>query len=423
MPSDKVESMPKSDHCKKGKGCAEEPHTGPSICHRSKSPQLLLIYVLILSTIILGFDERFVSVLSTRILGRKRANIQHETTAILELPPLEELIARNGTIIGDISWMLDFAVIAFPKSVTTFMKDYLNQTKETFVFERELCMKHYSDITDFVKTYYDLHAKLKQPRYPKTIQFGLKCPGVLYRENDIHIYAKYFPRTKFIIGLRHPVSWFESFYNYQSYRNVSLPDTSQLIGRCTKHEKVHQKVCTDRARFHAALARLGKTPMEDGEEIDLLLGTRYDEHQQSIQQTNNDKNATIHQHGRYLEEENNGIPNHILLYEVQQIHDEEASKELSSSIQQYLGIEKDFPSISSYKQNKSRTINICDAKHENIRRVLVKHGADAEAWIHKYFLKSPGVEVASQNSFHHFLSDWSADPCSNGINASLHNDI
>ena len=57
-------------------------------------------------------------------------------------------------------------------------------------------------------------------------------------------------------------------------RNVSLPSsTSSLIGGCQHH----QKVCTDRGRFHAALARLRKTPMVDGREVDSLFGTRYNE--------------------------------------------------------------------------------------------------------------------------------------------------
>ncbi|KAK1741144.1 hypothetical protein QTG54_008396 [Skeletonema marinoi] len=119
----------------------------------------------------------------------------NSTTIII--PPLKDLIDKNGKVISDISWMLDFAIIGFPKSGTSFLKNYLNQTDET-------------------------------------------------RDTP-------------------PVMWFESFYNYQVGRNVSLPaSTSSLIG------------CTDRARFHAALARLRKTPLVEKEEVDLLFGTRYE---------------------------------------------------------------------------------------------------------------------------------------------------
>ena len=45
-------------------------------------------------------------------------------------------------------------------------------------------------------------------------------------------------------------------------------NTTQLIGQCNKH----RKVCTDRARLHAALARLGKTKLVEDEEVSLLYG-------------------------------------------------------------------------------------------------------------------------------------------------------
>ncbi|KAL9188930.1 hypothetical protein ACHAXT_011420 [Thalassiosira profunda] len=330
------------------------------------------------------------------------------TSSVVDLPPLDALVAPNGTIVGDISWLLDFAIVGFPKAGTTFLKDHLNRTSETFVFERELCMKHPSDVADFVRIYHSLHMRLKQPKHPKTLQFGLKCPGVLYRAHDIHFYEQYFPQTKLIVGLRHPVSWFESFYNYQAWRNVTMPPSSQLIGRCEKHGKV----CSDRARFHAALARLGKTPMEDGREMDLLLGTRY-EVEQSAQ---NDERILIH--SRSLKGRMTGPPNPVMLYEIRQIHDAaEASSELSKSLQRYLGINQVFPEIQSFVQTKSRAIDICDKEHADARTVLVEHGTDAAVWIREYLLADPSVEVASPKSFWRFMDGWSKDPCPNDSNS------
>ena len=119
-----------------------------------------------------------------------------------DIVPIEDLIASNGTVIGDISWMLDFAIIGFPKSGTTFMKGYLNQTDKMYLYEREMCIKHWSDLPGFVKKYHEAHEKLKQSKQQKRVKFGLKCPGVLYRKSDLAIYQRYFPKTKFIIGLR-----------------------------------------------------------------------------------------------------------------------------------------------------------------------------------------------------------------------------
>ena len=381
-------------------------------CSTSKSVILLKLYFLseVISFIILVLVVRPSSSGDDILTSYQKeeeayvSNITSDTTTIVALPPLNELVAVNGTIIGDISWMLDFAIIAFPKSGTTFMKDYLNQTSETYVYEREYCMKRHKDVGDFVREYYDLHVRYNQPQYPKTIQFGLKCPGVFYRADDVHLYAKYFPRTKFIIGLRSPLRWFESFYNYQVYRNVSLPtNTSKLIGRCIDHKKV----CTDRGRLHAALARLGKTPMLENEELSLLYG------QDIIQAThsNTDMITSSTQDHRRLSVQPGGLANEIFLYEVRQIHDKQSSKQLSKNIQQYLGIQEEFPEIQSYKQNKTRAINICNGEHDKPRKVLVEHASSASIWIQKYFLGSSDVTVSDPNVFHHLLNDWSVDPC------------
>lgn len=305
----------------------------------------------------------------------------------IDMPAINTLIARNGTIIGDISQLLDFAIIAFPKSGTTFMKDYLNSSSETWLYETEFCIKSTEDLQRFVHTYHNIHIKLKQSARNKQIKFGLKCPGVLYR-NDIEIYRQYFPNTKLIVGLRHPVSWFESFYNYQFWRNVTMPPTSELMGSCT----LHGKVCTDRARFHSALARLGLTEMDTEDEIALLFGSRDNKIRRRASQIFR-------------------MPNQLFLYEVRQIHDTQLSTQLSSDIQKYIQLEQNLPVIVSYTQTKSRAINICEEEHSNVRKLLVEHGKNAANWIREYLAKSPNVVVASADSFFAFLNDWGSDPC------------
>ncbi|KAL7447490.1 hypothetical protein ACHAXM_011402 [Skeletonema potamos] len=333
-------------------------------------------------------------------------NTTTDDNSIIIIPPLKDLIGKNGKIIGDISWMLDFAIIGFPKCGTSFMKDYLNQTEETFVYHREFCIKKPSDLKRFVETYHELHL---HPKYnTRTIKFGLKCPGVLYRSYDMKIYEKYFPKTKFIVGIRHPISWFESFYNYQMVRNVSMPQsTATLVGKCDDD----QKVCTDRARFHAALARLRKTPLLEKEEIDLLFGIRYENQQQHQQRRQ--------QQRRFLNSRNmqrNGFPNQLLLYEVRQLHqNNDTTEAISETLRKYLDIQQDdnLPPILSYKNVKPRAINICDDVHANVRRILVEHGTDAAVWIKQYLMKNPTVEIASPESFGKLLDSWSVDPCAN----------
>ena len=176
-------------------------------------------------------------------------------------------------------------------------------------------------------------------------------------------------------------------------------------------------MCTDRARFHAALARLRKTPMVERDEVDLLFGTRYesnyhdDNHKNISLQSQHEQQRALLSSSREHNQENDEVPNHLLLYEVRQLHQNDTSKELSNTLRNYLDIQHDLPPIQSYKNVKPRAIDICDDVHANVRRVLVNHGIDAAVWIKEYLMKSPTLEVASPESFVRFLDSWSVDPC------------
>ena len=361
---------------------------------------------------------------------------QYNSTAI-QLPPLSSLLNPSHTkVIGDISFLLDFAIIGFPKSGTTFLKDYINQTSQTHVHERELCIKKYSDLIDFVELYYDLHEQYNSKQQhqhqqehggypsmndtsPSRIKFGLKCPGVLYR-NDLSIYKRYFPTTKLIIGLRSPLSWFESFYNYQMTKlKPSIKkdtNTTNLIGMCKKH----QKVCTHRARFHSALGRLGKTSLSSVDELNLLFGRQssevVEESSMSTPISNENVGSSSIRRRRRLqnrqEQQHNGIPNQIILYELNQIHNPNISQKFTRAIQDYLDItEESLPKISSYHQYKPRTIDICNEEHDQVRKVLLDIGIESSTWIQKYFMKSPSVNVVDSDSFIELLDDWKVDSC------------
>ena len=359
---------------------------------KASAKRMLLVSLLMISTMFIR--KNLVSTRQSSLSNPQR--VRGYSSYEQKLPPLDTLIALNGTITGDISFLLDFAIIAFPKSGTTFMKDYLQSSSETWLFKKEFCIKNKDDLQQFVQIYYKMHVRLKQSNNGKTIKFGLKCPGVLYR-NDIQIYREYFPTTKLIIGLRHPVSWFESFYNYQSWRNISLPSTTQLIGACT----LHGKVCTDRARLHSALARLGLTSMESKRELELLFGPKY-----AHQVNENQKKQNANETKMILK-----IPNPVYLYEVRQIHNKITSNHLSKSIQKYIQINDALPEIVPYTQTKSRTIDICDSQHNQVRNMLVEHGTNAADWILTYFVKSSNVVIASPGSFIGLLDDWRKDPC------------
>lgn len=43
-----------------------------------------------------------------------------------------------------------------------------------------------------------------------------KCPGEINQPDYVYnFYKEYFPKTKLFIGVRHPVDWFRSLYNFR----------------------------------------------------------------------------------------------------------------------------------------------------------------------------------------------------------------
>lgn len=62
----------------------------------------------------------------------------------------------------------------------------------------------------------------------------------------------------------------------------------------------------------------------------------------------------------------------------------------------------------------SKRMNICDAKHDRLRAVLMDASRAASVWILKYFIASEDVVVSSREHFIQSLETWMDDPCDNG---------
>ena len=135
--------------------------------------------------------------------------------------------------------LLDFAVIGFPKTGTSFMEHYLFNTEETFIDNQENC---------FTDADMDMAAHLITTRgytLGETTDDGyrvknaVKCPKDLMGPYSVANYAKNFPDIKFVVSTRHPVWWFQSRYNYklrQTFKHsngekIWAPPTSELLGK------------------------------------------------------------------------------------------------------------------------------------------------------------------------------------------------
>jgi hypothetical protein len=304
-------------------------------------------------------------------------------------PPLSSLIRdTQAGIKGDVSPLLDFAILGHAKCATSFIMNWLSVHPEIQIFDEEVCDLNERRPAEMVRKLYE---ELPTGDYKR----GFKCPGHFSR-GPVRDIRKYFKNAKLIVGLRHPVRWFESFYNFRYRHPVVkvvkaggvLPEAEQLIGDCTTES---QGVCTARAEFHGNLAMFAKTNLTDPEEWKLMrLRDKY----QRI----------------------TPIDNPIFLYDVNQLYDsnETRTTAFKADLRDFLGVKADMPEpVKEGKAQKPKfnKMDICEPRYEALRLELLDAGERASIWIIKYFMESDQVVVSSPDFFKEILQDWKVDPC------------
>ena len=298
-------------------------------------------------------------------------------------PPLESLI-QDEEIIGDPQFLLDFAVVGYAKCGTTTMMDWLSRHSETRVFPYEVFDLSRKKPAEMVRKLYTLeHGKR-----------GYKSPYDMFRLHAMDYIRTYWPRTKLIVGIRHPVLWFESWYNFRVNAGLTgLPPATKLMdGRC------HIELCTDNANFALSLARLGKTDMTAPEEVQMKR--RY---------------PKVLQNANYPR-----LENKIFLFDVGQLADtnETRTQAFQADMQEFLGLTEELPPL-VHKNKKNATkhatedqnIDICERQYDVLRAKLMESARFASVWIRKYFIESEDVVVSSKEHFQDILMTWMHDPC------------
>lgn len=358
------------------------------------------------------------------------------------LPPIDSLLnitnnvtgkAFRATIVGDVSDLLDFAVIGVAKCGTSTMMEYLNQPPLSFVFQGERCAVGARKPERMIPALYRVATEYDSNRTSRPTAaegrhtlIGIKCPSAISEPMDA--FPKRFPRTKFIVGLRHPVHWFQSFYNFRVNNEGALPDPLLLSGGYIDGCK---GVYANRVRYHFLLARFGKTPLKDKEELSLVFNT-------------SDEDERDHFFQKDLIE---NVGHKILLYHVEQLSDTEKmassttttkntthtslSESFIKDLSNFLGLNQTLPhlakrivpgkkfedeNLQAYRD--SLKINICDEVYKPLRTLLVEHGKTSALWIRNYFLRSEDVFVPSGKAFDLFMDNWSIDPCDTSLRTS-----
>lgn len=113
-------------------------------------------------------------------------------------PPLDSII-QGWNVTGDPSWLLNFAVVGFPKCGTSTLMHHLRGHPQVQIFSQERCDLSGNQQVPLIR---DLYNELPAGNYVR----GFKCPASLESTNMALInYQRFFPKTKFIVGIRHPM--------------------------------------------------------------------------------------------------------------------------------------------------------------------------------------------------------------------------
>jgi len=218
-------------------------------------------------------------------------------------------------------------------------------------------------------------------------QRGYKAPNDIRTPAALEALRKYWPETKLIVGLRHPVKWFESYYNFHArHGKKDLPPAETMVG----------PNLPDQVKYHIHLSGLGKTNVTDPGEA-ALLGVGHNKIQPA------------------------SMSNPVFLFEVGQpfSNDEALDEQYRIDLSDFLGLSRPLPPIPEQNyvsRNKDFALNICDQKYDHLRDELVANGKNAAAWIQNYFMDHPDVTVSSPDQLVDLLSGWSVDPCTNKQN-------
>lgn len=128
------------------------------------------------------------------------ANTERERWLKLEKlyprPPLNNILdPHNGTITGDVSWLLDFSIIGFGKCGTSTLMEWLDKHPDLQCIQEEVWALVFGRPKGLIKRLYnDLP--------PGPYKRGYKCPADVADLRVLNYYRRYFPHTKLFVGLR-----------------------------------------------------------------------------------------------------------------------------------------------------------------------------------------------------------------------------
>jgi len=299
----------------------------------------------------------------------------------------EEIKEINEEVDKD-DFGLDVFVIGFAKTGTSSLLKFMKEDDELAMLPHEN-----SDLFNGVKGLQKLEKEFDKIPDSTNMKKGIKCPSAVRNIGAIRNLAKYTTKdTKLILGVRHPIKFFESFYNYRvkhlhaEHKSTShIPRAEDLIG-----DQSHSwnKLYTEVARFEMFMKQLAKVDVSAEELKEMKkLGLKM-------------------------------VPNpyKIFLYNVDQLGDknEERSSQFRSDLQEFLGLKESIPPLPEHNVNHEsfpEYLDVCDDEHKEFRELMMSQGNETARWIRDEFMKSLDVVVGGKDFFLELLETWGSEIC------------
>jgi hypothetical protein len=304
-------------------------------------------------------------------------------------PPLSDLLFRvdenRSEIIGNVDWLMNYAIIGVPKTATAEVSRWLDAHPEILGFQPEVRSLYHRRPDELVELLYNLPLGQNYKR-------GYRSPRDITVGHTADYFRQFWPSTGLIVGVRHPVKWFESWINLrvrmfekegfrmnsQSAREIPL----RYLGKGLPHQIF----------YHRHLAMLGKTnSSNDPKQIELLTAVR----------------------GRSFPYRSL-TRNRVFLYDVSQPFDidPDHSALFWRDLELFIGLKTPLgPPTSRPYKNPHSTIDICDCLYAALRSDILEVGKAASDWIATYFMDHPDVTISSKERFREMLATWNTDPC------------
>jgi hypothetical protein len=322
--------------------------------------------------------------------------------------PLWETLVQNETVVGDVQFLVDFVIAGFSKCGTSSLTTWLDGHPQILIPREERFDLIENDPGKLAKRMFKLYKKMATPK--GYIQ-GYKQPKDVSFPQTIQAWNRYWPKTKLIVTVRHPVLWFQSFWNFMRLDlRRKEPGAGDMIGRKVALGVLEEGLHTGLGEFHLYLSRLGKTN----------------------QTTDPDEWALLKDF--YLSDEMHmapapRVPHKVFFLETSQLadKDEGRSAQLRKDLQEFLGLRLPFPPVVHVRpltkkmeaaEKERLSMDICRPQHDALRAELMRIARAASVWIRRYFLESEDVVVSSREFLEQSLSTWMVDPCENTTTAT-----